>query len=569
MAYTPPKPDLVDAGNSSTALLIANATFTGTAVDCTASAISCVTVFCFSDQASAVNGMQLQWSEDGTNWDHIQKTTAMASISCVLNDKVRARYYRAVHINGAVNQGVFRLQTIQSATNTSGTIRDLGSEVFQTDEAQLCRSVLTGKSSTGLATPTNTYTDVITDVYGSQQVVIGGQAADAFGRLRSANPMSLFDAQFSYTNQPLLFQTSVVGAGTVAKTSGQSSLTLSTGSGTSGDGAINQSKQYCHYEPGKSQQIIMSGVLGAKKSNVRSRIGYFDANDGVYFEMDGTAGASVNVRSSTSGSPVNTSVTQANWNFDKMDGTGVSGITLDFSKAQVFAMDFQWLGEGRVRFGFFVNGVLLVCHQIYSANVISVPYMNTANLPVRAEIFNTGAAGTATTMLQVCMAVISEGGAENPQAYQFSASNGTTTISGISTRQPLITIRPKVTFNSITDRCRINVTDFDVFNNATPGAFYELIYNGTLSGGAGTFTSVDANSVTEFNVDRTGCTGGTVISQGYCPGGGKTTTTVPFNMNLPITLDIGGTIPDTLTLCVSSTGTNIVAAGAMRWLELR
>lgn len=568
MAYVSPSPDQVVTSQSSTALLAANAQFIGNPpADCTLSNISSITVFCFANKKSAVDGLQLQWSTDGSNWDHNQKTTVFPNASGIISDKVRARYFRVVYINGSEDQGTFRLQTLASSTNTSGTIRDLDTIVYDDDEAQLVRAVLTGKANTSKLI--STYTDVLTDVYGSLQIVVGGQAADAFGRIRIANPTGLFDTQFQYDTQPLLFQTSAVGTGTVIKTANESSLTLSTGGTASGASAINQTKAYMRYEPGKSQQIIMTGLLGVKKANVRSRIGYFDTNDGVYFEMDGTLGASVNQRSSTSGSPVNTSILQANWNFDPMDGSGPSGVTLDWSKTQVFAMDMQWLGVGRVRFGFFVNGTLLIAHEIENANTIASPYMNTANLPCRAEITNTGVAATATIMKQVCMTVISEGGVDHPQAYQFSASNGATLISGIggAPRTPLVSIRPKLTFGGLQNREKVNFVEFDLYNNSAIGGFWELIYNGTLTGPTA-FASVDSNSGMNFDIASTGCTGGLVIASGYATPG-KITNTISIDMKLPITIDITGAVADTLSLCVTSLSTNIACTGAFRWQEVR
>ena len=313
----------------------------------------------------------------------------------------------------------------------------------------------------------------------------------------------------------------------------------------------------------------MTGVLGVQKNNVRSRIGYFDANDGVYFEMDGGAGASVNVRSSVSGSPLNTTITQANWNFDTMDGTGPSGITLDFSKAQIFAIDFQWLGEGRVRFGFFVNGVLLICHQFYAANIISTPYMNTANLPVRAEITNTGTAASGTSMKQVCMVVVSEGGVDNPQSYHFSAANGVTAIT-LTTRRAVLSIRPKLTFGGITNRVVLNPKEIKVLCSSGT-CFWELVYNATL-GGSPSFTSVDANSTAEFDVAATTVTGGTVVSSGYASGGGDTARgTSDDNLLgvLPVTLDITGAVQDTLTLVATAFTGSVLVNGAMHWEEIR
>jgi hypothetical protein len=60
-----------------------------------------------------------------------------------------------------------------------------------------------------------------------------------------------------------------------------------------------------------------------------------------------------------------TVVPQTNWNIDKLDGTGISGITLDISKAQILWMDIEWLGLGTVRIGFVINGNLFtVIHSI-------------------------------------------------------------------------------------------------------------------------------------------------------------------------------------------------------------
>ena len=567
-------PAQINAENSSTTPLGIGAAFTGAWVDITASQIASMVTFSIASQ----NGtLAVQWSQDASNIDHIQSTAAVANDSAIISDTPRARYFRVVYTNGSVSQvgGYFRLQTLTLGTNTSATVRDLDTLVSIDDEALVCRSVLTGRILGG-----SSFTDVITDVYGSLQTVIGGQAADAFGRVRSSAPASLFDAKFEYTTQPLLFTTGITGTGSVAKTANESSLTLSTGGTANNAAAINQTKQYFPYEPGKGQQIMMTGLLGVQKTNVRQEIGYFDASNGVFFRMDGwpaattsnsVTGMCVVQRSSTSGSAVDTVIPQASWNFDPMNGTGPSGITLDFSKTQLFVIDFQWLGVGRVRFGFFVNGVLLICHQIYNANSITGPYTNTGALPCRASITNAAAGSIAstTTMKQVCMTVISEGGTDNPSAYLFSASNGNTLISGITTRQPLISIRPKATFNSIVNRAYIELQDFDVYNNSAPGGFWELVYNGTLSGGAGVWTSADANSVVEYNVDRTACANGTVVASGYVSGGGKATATINATTRLPLALDISGANPDILTLCATDIGSAIAALGALRWLEIR
>src|SRR5271157_1920601 len=180
---------VVGGYNGLTGTPIASRMFVGTAVDCTASAISSISAFAFSDQNSFLNGVQMQWSQDNTNWqDHLQRTTLTTNESSLISDKVRARYFRVVYINGATSQTVFRLQTVASATNTSGTVRDLDSAVYGDDEAELVRSICTGRQ-----TPTGIFTDILTDILGNLNVGFGGIASDAFGRGRVSEPVSLFN----------------------------------------------------------------------------------------------------------------------------------------------------------------------------------------------------------------------------------------------------------------------------------------------------------------------------------------------------------------------------------------
>lgn len=400
------------------------------------------------------------------------------------------------------------------------------------------------------------------------QVNIAGGQADAFGRARVSNPANLFSSNFHYDLNPLLWVTSTASGGTVSSTTAQSSATLSTGGTTSGAVAILQSKRYFLYQAGKSQQILMTGVMGALKANVTRRIGYFDDNNGVFFQQNGQA-LSVVVRSNTTGSPVDIVINQSQWNIDKVDGTGRSGIKIDTSYAQIFFIDLEWLGTGRVRWGFYFNGIPVYVHQFLYANTSTTgPYMNTGSVPVRYEIRNTATAGSTTTMLATCQSVVSEGGQEFPPSTSFSASNGVTTIS-VSTRRPILSIAPKTTFNSVTNRSSIILDELQLIAG-TNSVFWELVYNGTLTGAS--FSSVDANSLVNFDVSATAISGGTVLLSGFVPGStGSTAQTIELDISkqLPVTLDFAGSTPDTMpVVCTSFTGSSATSA-ALTWGEPR
>ena len=146
------------------------------------------------------------------------------------------------------------------------------------------------------------------------------------------------------------------------------------------------------------------------QSNLRQRVGYFGAENGIYFEANGTELAFV-LRSKTSGSVNDTRrYVQSTWDGDTFDGHGASGVILDPTKTNIFWMDVEWLGVGDVRCGFVVDGKPLPAHIFHNDNVQTEPYMTTACLPIRYEIRNTGVTTSNSRLKQICSTVVSEGG---------------------------------------------------------------------------------------------------------------------------------------------------------------
>jgi hypothetical protein len=79
-------------------------------------------------------------------------------------------------------------------------------------------------------------------------------------------------------------------------------------------------------------------------------------------------------------------VPQSQWNIDKMDGTGPSGVNINLSKMQMFYVDYSWYGAGAIRFGFKDhNGEVIYCHRMTHANAKTEAYMRSGNLPSRYE----------------------------------------------------------------------------------------------------------------------------------------------------------------------------------------
>jgi hypothetical protein len=287
---------------------------------------------------------------------------------------------------------------------------------------------------------------------------------------------------------------------------------------------LRETKRVFNYQPGKSLLSITSFNFNEAKENLRQRIGYFGEENGFYLEQNGTEEPSFVKRSSVTGSTVNTVVHQSNWNVDKLDGTGPSGITLDLSKVQILWFDFEWLGSGTVRCGFIIDGTYVLCHSFQHANVIEGTYITTATLPIRVEISNTGVTTSGSTLKQICATVLSEGGYEvrgqGAEAKLPIASPKDLPL--VSTQYPVISLRLKSDkLDGVAILDSLNV--LGITNNAN--YCWEIVQGGTTSGGS--WVSPNASSLVEYNITATGYTqgDGEVLTAGFSIGSNQGSTT--------------------------------------------
>lgn len=325
---------------------------------------------------------------------------------------------------------------------------------------------------------------------------------DAFGNLRVVTPHTVFASKQIADNQPLLFDdVQVSGTATSAYQANQAS-TLMTVNGNVAGKRTRQSKRWLNYQSGKSFKITVSFVMGAASSAITRRVGLFNNESGVFLkESNGVL--SMNIRSKTSDSVVDTPVLQSAWNRDKLDGTGESGITVDITKAQVLVIDGQWLSVGRVRLGFSLNGSLIYAEETSHANSVILPYMQNPNLPCRCEIESSGAgSATAYTYRDICWAVESEGG-EQEVGLNRTLTRGATGLVTLndSNLYPLIAFRLRAGYlHSV-----INSVKYAIGCTSTADYEFMLIVNPTVTGTAFSFTTL-TNSGVEFDVSRTNAT---------------------------------------------------------------
>lgn len=395
---------------------------------------------------------------------------------------------------------------------------------------------------------------------------------DAFGRQRVSQPFTMFDCSFRYGDNTQKWNYLTSGTGSVSYLSNQSSVQLSVGT-ASGDTVVRETLRTFSYQPGKSLQVLNTFVMAPPQAGLVQRVGYFGAQDGIYFMTQGED-LYFGIRKSTSGSvdDITEKVAQANWNVDTLIGSvsasNPSGINLDVTKTQIFWMDIEWLGVGSVRCGFVINGVFIICHVFHHANLFDSVYMKTATLPLRYEITNTTSTSVASAMKQICSTVISEGGYAN---RSISRSVSTPLKSASAKAVSDTSLTPMIAIRLRSDRADAVVSpkSFDVYGLSQAAYKWALVLGPSLSGSTG-FIQIGGESAIEYNTTATGLTGGTVVAEGVFVGdtkGGSISVSmsdIEGDLQLQRTLGSTGTI---LCLAALATTNNDKAVASFNWQE--
>ena len=390
-----------------------------------------------------------------------------------------------------------------------------------------------------------------------------GATSDAFGRLRVSEPFTLFDTNNRYYDHQQ-FSSTVNGGANVVYVANQSSFQLNVGSSVN-DSVIRETMKVFPYQPGKSQLTLLTFCMSTPKANLRQRVGLFGANDGVFFENDGTYNYMV-IRSASTG--VEERVRQDAWNGDRLNGAGgannPSGITLYPNRTQIYYADVEWLGVGNVRVGFIINGQYIICHTFQHANQTgnTKVYMTTATLPIRYEITNTGATSGASMMTQICSTVISEGGYNSFGTTQ-TAGTGTTTkrLSSANTYYPIVSIRLAPTrLDSI-----VFPRQVDVLSTSVNYYRWTLLLNPTLTGA--TFANTSPTGTVQIDTAATAVSGGIEIQSGLAAARELTQLSSIEFFQFQLGRTLAG-VSDVVTLALAATANNADVLAELGWQEL-
>lgn len=340
-----------------------------------------------------------------------------------------------------------------------------------------------------------------------QTINISENFLDAFGKLRVSSPYTLADYKHTYGDVGD-FITLTENGGGVTHPANKAHALLET-SANANSRVVYQSKIYHHYLPGKSNLVYTSFSFDDSDISCKKRIGYFDDNNGIFLEKEinelGEYVLKLVIRSNVSGVVEDVVVTQENWNKDTCDGNGASLFEIDTTKTQLIFFDFQWLGVGRVRCGFFHEGSVIFAHDFYHSNITSEVYWSNPNLPVRSEIINTGE--SSASFKHICSTVVSEGGyVEAGTDWEQQSSQMKPTELPGGTWTPILAIRLKNTFKGDLNRVVVAPENLSVFSDLNTVAYKvgKIPSADYLSNGLPlSWNSVHENSAVEYCEEMT------------------------------------------------------------------
>lgn len=332
-----------------------------------------------------------------------------------------------------------------------------------------------------------------------------------------------------------------------------------------GSRIVRQSKEYIP-EGFVSNIIIMveATLSGSSTSPAETfaRAGIFEDRDdlsintetggrGAFFEYEFASGTvSAVIRTNDGTVQSDTKVPPADWNIDKLDGTGLSGVTLDASTKNFFVFNWDPVNKN-LKLGILANNRVVYCHEFTDdVKLLSVP--------LRWEIAHEGddAPTEDAHMFQGKASVFHS---EDPHIHSKGTDIGTELKIVNDTPKPMFSLRLKENAN----RAKIVPQKIDILNTASGGvAKWELVKNATLTDA--NFQDIE-NSFAQFSSAETDAVDGKVIASGFIFDSGVTTVNTE-NRDISVMSNLAGE-PETLTLRIINVAGVLQLLAGIEWVE--
>lgn len=338
------------------------------------------------------------------------------------------------------------------------------------------------------------------DNFGNQGIFADGASADLTGRhLVSRSDCIMQWSANSSTQFPVPFNQLTSTGGTVSWGAPSAIFTATTGVGST---AMATSRAKMPTPTGRTMRVMFTALMGASVTNTNQILGLFAQTSGtpaITYGFALSSGVKI-VHTPNTGA-----VTQSNWNIDKFDGTGISGITIDWSKLQTFVIEYQF--PHIMRFGFLLNGQIRYCHITSLANV-ATSLSGFYDLGLFIASYNNAGFGSAsnTVLTLYDVSVHYDGGIMLNAGQQFSISTEETNRTVTASLSHLCTIKYA---SNLANYGFLKLLNLDLFSNSANSIWWGLYISQTMTG-AGSFTQIPGS---RFTVDKTS----TILPNGSIP----------------------------------------------------
>jgi len=321
----------------------------------------------------------------------------------------------------------------------------------------------------------------------------------AFGELMVCQNKTLLHHHFDYNINGEINQTFIQNTGTVTQDSNTALLQTGT---TLSSVAHLRSRRIAAYSPGVGLEVRFTCSFNAASVNDgytligignSDSISTFAPRDGYFIGYNKVVTSSTNFHVFRYIDNSIAFVNQTNFNIDKLDGTGPSGINLTttFGKIHVWRIMFQWLSAGNIYYQIENpnTGTFMTFHVIQYASANALPSTYNPSFKFFATTFNFNAASN--MILRVPCAMIAMNGDEwLTQGLVWARQGLKTLVGGIGLN--IITIRNKTTYASKNNRSVVKIKRISFASDGTKLYIFQCIVNATLTGAS--FADNNTNS---------------------------------------------------------------------------
>lgn len=226
---------------------------------------------------------------------------------------------------------------------------------------------------------------------------------------------------------------------------------------------------------------------------------------------NGGPGAGTFVQTRAGAPDVDDFVAQTDWNIDKMDGTGPSGVTLNPQSRNIYQIRYQWLGYGAIVFSI-TDPATGIFKDVHRESLLGVnggtasPIVLNPQMQVEVFAANRGNGGDMKVFTSSMMAGAQGKVRPSPLVFAFQHLK---TIS--TTTSPLVSYYVARTFNGKLNyvTCKAVSLSVSVAAGANEQGVLRLIRNSTLT--APSYQEIDADSSVWSDIAATASSGGTVV----------------------------------------------------------